>query len=87
MVFIYNASILRRTFASFAKSNIPTTVLSCSVNYMGNIRHLSSQTPKKLGIIDRLFGIETCEASPDFKNRWLMAIPGCATHICLGEDV
>jgi hypothetical protein len=44
----------------------------------------TDDSTQKKSLIDKYFGYDTCEASPTFKNRWMMAIPGCATHMCLG---
>lgn len=35
----------------------------------------------ELGLFDRTFGKQSCEAAPSFKNRWLMAVPAFATHM------
>lgn len=56
-----------------------------------SVRWNSSETgskdtqPKKLGLFERFYGPKSNEASPTFKNRWLMAIPAFATHMCIGS--
>lgn len=48
--------------------------------------YLSTERPqeKSTGVIDRLFGLESCEAAPTFRNRWAMAVPAFLTHMSIG---
>ncbi|RYG63354.1 MFS transporter, partial [archaeon] len=41
--------------------------------------------PKKLGLLDRLFGEESNVASENFKSRWSMIVPAAAIHLCIGS--
>eukprot|EP01031_Cornospumella_fuschlensis_P048234 gene48234-59073_t len=42
-------------------------------------------TPKKQGLLDRLFGEESNVASESFKSRWSMILPAAAIHLCIGS--
>jgi len=51
-------------------------------------QRLLSTTPdnkEPSGVFDRLFGLKSCEASPDFKNRWLMVVPAFLTQMSIGS--
>ena len=45
----------------------------------------SSKLPKNEGIVEKYFGKESCIASPDFTNRWSMAIPAFITQMSIGS--
>jgi hypothetical protein len=42
----------------------------------------SEQKPR--GVIDRVFGLDSCVAPQDFKNRWMMVVPAFLTHMSIG---
>ena len=47
----------------------------------------SSNAPKAVeekSFFQKYFGPESVVASPKFKNRWLIALPAFATHMCIG---
>ena len=45
-------------------------------------------TPEKSpGIISRLFGPKSCEASPSFTNRWAMVVPAFLTQMSIGMNL
>mmetsp|Transcript_11957 Transcript_11957/g.19970 ORF Transcript_11957/g.19970 Transcript_11957/m.19970 type:complete len:715 (-) Transcript_11957:1332-3476(-) len=46
---------------------------------------VSSEQKAKLSFWERTLGLQSNEASPAFKNRWLMAVPAFATHMCIGS--
>mgnify|MGYP003385286262 FL=1 len=37
------------------------------------------------GFLEQYFGKEATEASPEFSNRWAMAVPAFVTHMCIGS--
>ena len=37
------------------------------------------------GLVDRIFGLESNDATESFTNRWLMTLPAFATHLCIGS--
>lgn len=39
----------------------------------------------KSSFLDKLIGEESNVASESFNNRWLMAVPAFATHMCIGS--
>jgi MFS family permease len=44
----------------------------------------SEKDAQPKGMLNKLFGPESCVASPTFTNRWLMVIPAFTTQMCLG---
>jgi MFS family permease len=42
-------------------------------------------TDSKLSTFDKIFGPQTVEAKPSFKNRWLIVAPAFMTHMCIGS--
>ena len=41
--------------------------------------------PKGESFLDKLFGEDSNIADKNFTNRWLMAVPAFATHVCIGS--
>jgi MFS family permease len=44
-----------------------------------------SKDKAKLGLWDKMFGVESNVAPENFKNRWLMVVPAFATHMAIGS--
>lgn len=40
---------------------------------------------KMNNFFDRMMGPQTVIAKPEFRNRWAMAVPAFATHLCIGS--
>ncbi len=73
------------TTARRARVRVPPSVSvwksQPSKQFSSNIK----EDNKNIGIIDKYFGKESCEASPTFKNRWAMAVPAFLSHMCVGS--
>lgn len=65
----------------------PKTVAinTCSDSDSSKTSTTEASANERVGIIDRLFGLDSCVASESFTNRWLMVIPAFATHMCIGS--
>lgn len=48
-------------------------------------KEMHTGTGTGTGLIDKFFGKEATEASPDFSNRWAIAVPAFVTHMCIGS--
>lgn len=46
---------------------------------------MDNKTGTGSGFIDKYFGKEATQASPEFSNRWAMAVPAFVTHMCIGS--
>ena len=44
----------------------------------------SEKAPAKKSFFEKYLGPDSVVASPNFKNRWLIALPAFATHMCIG---
>ena len=70
----YKNSVLRGTTNIYQFNNN-------SFNYFST----NTKTETKLSFLDKLIGEESNVATESFKNRWLMAVPAFATHMCIGS--
>jgi hypothetical protein len=55
--------------------------LASPVAHLSSLDNEKKQDPPPSSFFARNFGKQSCEASPAFKNRWLMAVPAFATHM------
>lgn len=37
-------------------------------------------------LFNKLWGVDSCNASIDYKNRWLMTVPAFFTHMSIGKN-
>ena len=79
-------SAASKTFRRVPKKNhyLGSQLSYLSTDNSGKSFSTSEKDTKPKGLLDRLYGPESCVASPTFTNRWLMVIPAFATQMCLG---
>ena len=83
-------SIERKIFSKLSSLKSKSIIVKGASVYnfnINNTNYFSTNTKQetKISFIDKLIGEESNVASESFKNRWLMAIPAFATHMCIGS--
>jgi hypothetical protein len=44
----------------------------------------TNPTVKNLSLFEKLWGIDSCTAAPEFNNRWMMVVPAFLSHMAIG---